>query len=263
MLLTEFDPSKSAIINPGNEEVTGKMPKITVACFSRLTFERMAARLNAVLVDEATFACASLPMLRGEYKGLELGLALTPTGAPACVSMFESVFAMGAETVILFGTCGVLDGSISDCSIIIPTSALRDEGTSFHYAPASDEIKVNPRYTDLFTQILDEHGARYTVGKTWSTDGFFRETRKKTEDRRRAGCICVDMECSAMAALAAFREKEVFQFFYAADNLAAEEWDRRSLANDANADEKDKIALLACELARAIDSAKNTEKTVV
>ena len=259
MLLAEFDPTCTAIINPQREETEGTLPKIVVSCFSRQTFDRMAARLNARPVSVVSFACADLPLMRGEYEGVELGLALAPTGAPACVSLFESVFTMGAETVILFGTCGVLDGTISDCSVIIPTSALRDEGTSFHYAPASDEIEVNPRYTALFARILDQRGARYTMGKTWSTDGFFRETRAKTEKRREAGCVCVDMECSAMAALAAFRKKEVFQFFYAADNLAAEEWDRRSLANDAKLDEKDRIALLACELARAISLEKQAE----
>ena len=259
MILTEFDPSRTAIINPEHEDLQGTLPKVVVSCFSRLTFDRMAARLNARLVDVVSFACADLPLMRGEFEGVELGLALAPTGAPACVSLFESVFTMGAETVILFGTCGVLDGAISDCSVIVPTSAMRDEGTSFHYAPASDEIQVNPRYTGLFARILDRHGARYTMGKTWSTDGFFRETRAKTENRRRAGCVCVDMECSSMAALAAFRRKEVFQFFYAADNLAAEEWDRRSLANDAKMDEKDRIASLACELAHAISLEKRAE----
>ena len=42
---------------------------------------------------------------------------------------------------------------------------------------------------------------------------------------------------------------EVFQFFYAADNLECEEWDVRSLANEDNPLEKDRIALLAMELA--------------
>ena len=61
--------------------------------------------------------------------------------------------------------------------------------------------------------------------------------------------MCVDMECSAMAALAQFREKDVFQFFYAADNLDAEQWDKRSLSNDDRLEDKDRVAQLALELA--------------
>lgn len=98
-------------------------------------------------------------------------------------------------------------------------------------------------------EILNNHKCTYTVGKVWTTDGIYRETREKVNRRKDNGCICVDMECSAVAALADFREKDVFHFFYAADNLDNEEWDARSLANSANVLEKDRIALLAMELA--------------
>lgn len=42
------------------------------------------------------------------------------------------------------------------------------------------------------------------------------------------------MECSAVAAFAQFREKDIFHFFYAADNLDSEVWDARSISNQAN-----------------------------
>ncbi len=52
-----------------------------------------------------------------------------------------------------------------------------------------------------------------------------------------------------MAAMAHFRGKEVLQFFYAADNLAAAQWDKRSLGNEDRLADKDKIAYLAMEMA--------------
>jgi len=67
--------------------------------------------------------------------------------------------------------------------------------------------------------------------------------------RKEQGCICVDMKCSANAAVAAFRGKELLQFFYAADNLDAEKWDARSLRNTDKLDEKDRVAMLALEAA--------------
>ncbi|MDO7205775.1 hypothetical protein Q5M85_18470 [Paraclostridium bifermentans] len=82
---------------------------------------------------------------------------------------------MGAEKLIVFGTCGVLDSSIDDCSIIIPNKAMRDEGTSFHYAPHSNEIDVNPKYVDVFENILDHYNLKYHIGKVWTTDGIYRE----------------------------------------------------------------------------------------
>lgn len=83
---------------------------------------------------------------------------------------------------------------------------------------ASDEIEVNKKYINEFVEILKEFNCHYTIGKVWTTDGIYRETRGKVNSRKQSGCICVDMECSAVAALVDFREKEVFQFFYAADN---------------------------------------------
>ena len=159
---------------------------------------------------------------------------------------------MGIKKAVVFGTCGVLEKNIEDCSIIIPDSAVRDEGTGYHYVPASDEIEVNQKYLGLFTDMLEEMQIHYMVGKVWTTDAFYRETPAKVKRRKEMGCICVDMECSANAAVAEFREKDLVQFFYAADNLDAEKWDKRSLSNQARIEDKDRIAAIALELATRI-----------
>ena len=83
----------------------------------------------------------------------------------------------------------------------------------------------------------------------WTTDAPYRETIDKMKRRKAAGAICVDMECSAVAALAAFREFDLCHFFYAADHLSEGNWDARNLMNHADLDEKDKVALLALEFA--------------
>ena len=57
--------------------------------------------------------------------------------------------------------------------------------------------------------------------------------------RKAQGAIAVDMECSAIAALADFRNINHFQFFYSADNLDTESWDPRTLANDDDLETKD------------------------
>lgn len=92
------------------------------------------------------------------------------------------------KKLILFGSCGVLDKNIKQTSIIIPDSAIRGEGTSFHYVPASDEISVNEKYGKLFEGFLKEIGINYTKGKVWTTDAFYRETKDKTERRKKTGC---------------------------------------------------------------------------
>lgn len=253
MILEEFDESKSAVINAFDiiKPIEG-FPKIAVSCFARVTFDRLVQELKGVKIASIGIANMQIPVYKVSYEGVEVALFMSYVGAAGCIAILEDVFAMGVEKLIIFGTCGVLDSSIEDCSVIIPNMAIRDEGTSFHYAPPSDEIAVNPKYVDTFTQILDKHKLKYNIGKVWTTDGIYRETRHKVKVRKSQGCICVDMECSAVAALAQFREKDIFHFFYAADNLDNEVWDERSLSNDANPLEKDRIATLAMELALCI-----------
>lgn len=257
MILQEFDPVSAELIDvrkhhPPMEE----MPKVMVSCFASVTFERMLQGLNAVPIAQSKSANMVYPIYRAEVDGLPLAFQMAAVGAPCCVASLDECFARGVETVVLFGNCGVLDRNIADCSIIIPTSAMRDEGTSFHYAPPSDEIAVNPRYTQLFEQLLRERGISFTSGKCWTTDAFYRENYDRMRRRKAAGCVCVDMECSAVAAMAQFRQKEVFQFFYAADNLDAEKWDERSLSQHSLVEEKDRVAQLALDMALRVAKRK-------
>jgi len=250
MLLHEFDSNPAAMLNPTNNHspIPG-CPKVAVSCFERHTYNRMVERLEVEEIARASCATIEIPLYRTQYQGREIALFQSYVGASACVGMMEDFFAFGVEKVVLFGSCGVLDKSIGNCGIIVPTTALRDEGTSFHYAPPGDEIPVNPKYREEFAAILTSHHCTWAEGKVWTTDGIYRETAEKVRRRKAQGCICVDMECSAVAALAQFRGKEVFQFFHGADSLDGEAWDRRGLGSKHDLTEKDKIAQLALELA--------------
>jgi len=260
MLLHEFDPAETAIFNPNMvfDPVPG-MPKVAVSCFSYVTFDRMLALFpDAEQIAELKCACQRYPVYKVKYRDVELALYMSAVGAPPCVGSQEEIYALGAECLVLFGTCGVLDRNIADCAVILPTSALRDEGTSYHYAPPSDEIAVNLHHAELFRALLAELHVSCVTGKVWTTDSMYRETREKAARRKAAGCVCVDMECASVAAVAQFRRKEALHFFYAADNLDAEEWDERSLSNHAKLDEKDRIAMIALEAARRIAIQKTT-----
>lgn len=254
MILEQFDSSKSAIINPWDilKPVEG-IPKVAIACYAHTTFERIIRELDAQIIAQSSWANGVSLIYKARYKNKDIAIFMLTVGAPMSAAMLEDVYQMGVETVIVFGTCGVLDGGIKDCSIIIPDRAVRDEGTSYHYAPASDEIIVNAGYFHELKSLLDELQVKYTVGKVWSTDAFYRETSDKAKRRKQEGCICVDMECSANAAVARFREKGLVQFFYAADNLDSEQWDVRSLGNYDKLEEKDRIAAVALELASRIE----------
>ena len=254
MILDDFDETINSTFDPYEvENAIDGFPKVGVTCFSKKLFDQLVQRFNCVEIAKNSNGNGKLPVYKFEYKGHSLALFMSRVGAPACIVQYEELFAMGLEKVVVFGTCGVLDSKIDDLAIIIPNAAIRDEGTSYHYMKASDEVKTNPKYVDEFIKLLDEHKYSYTIGKTWTTDAPYRETRNKVLKRKEQGCVCVDMECSAIFALAEFRNKEVFQFFYAADNLDSAKWDQRSLGNEDLLSDKEKIGLLAIEFAIVID----------
>ena len=252
MLLTEFDPTPRAVINPDYIKPVENFPETVVAVFSHQLFASVAAFLEGKRIAQTRDADGDWPIYEVTYRGKQLGFCKAKVGAPACVGQFEEIIAMGARRFILLGNCGVLDKRIEDCGIIIPTKAIRDEGTSYHYAPASDLIDVNTRYIPEFIEVLREFGYPYVQGAAWTTDAFYRETPAKVAARRRMGAVCVEMECAAMQAMCDFRDVEFFQYFYAGDNLDHPQWDPRSLSGHARLSDKEKIALLAFELASRI-----------
>ena len=250
MILEEFDNDRRAIINPEDLiETLPDFPELVVSCFARATFERMLMSFRHEQVATTSMANIEIPIYRIIVKGTPIALFNAPVGASACVAILEDLIAFGMKKLVLFGTCGVLDEAIKETSIIVPQMAIRDEGTSYHYLPASDEIEVNVGLQDFLISFLDENGISHSVGKVWTTDGIYRETAEKLYKRKEAGAICVDMECAAVAALAAVRNIPICHFFYAADHLSEENWDMRNLSNHADLDEKDKVANLAIQIA--------------
>jgi uridine phosphorylase len=224
-----FDPDKEAVLNPRNvcPKIEG-FPKIAVVCFGERVITALHEHYAPILIDAITTS-VSIPIYKIDFHGQEIAVYCSTVGGPATAGLLEEMIAKGCEKFVFFGSCGVLDREISAKSIIVPTAAYRDEGTSYHYAPPSEyiEVKTAPR----LAQILSELQLPHVCGKTWTTDAIFRETRGNMEKRRRDGCLTVEMECASVIAVAAFRNVDVYQFIYAADCLDAEEWDARTLGS--------------------------------
>lgn len=254
MILEEFDSDREAVINPGYFiEKNPDFPETCIAVFPWKTFNSILDKFYTKKIAEIHNVDGAFPVYKIIYNGKPYAFFKARLGAASCAGTFEEIIAMGAKRIILTGNCGVLDKKIESCGIIIPNRAIRDEGFSYHYAPSSDYIDVNKKYIPEFEEILKQHGYCYTIGTTWTTDGFYRETKKKIERRKEMGAICVEMECSAVQAVCDFRNVEFFQYLFAGDNLDAPVWDPRSLSGHLDLDVKEKIVMLAFELAEKIE----------
>jgi uridine phosphorylase len=110
---------------------------------------------------------------------------------------------------------------------MVPRSAVRDEGTSYHYLPPAREVACSPEALAAIQAVLTGRDIPFEEIKTWTTDAFYRETKDKVKARRAEGCVAVEMECAALFAVAAHRKIPVGSLLYAGDDVSGETWDRR------------------------------------
>jgi uridine phosphorylase len=167
------------------------------------------------------------PIWEIAFDGARLAIVHPGVGAPLAAGFLEELIARGCRSFVACGGAGVLVPDVALGHVIVPTSALRDEGTSYHYLPASRRASPSPRAVDAIVRTLERHAVPYVQGATWTTDALYRETRDKLERRVAEGCLTVEMESAAFFAVAAFREVTFGQLLYAGDDLSGEAWDQR------------------------------------
>lgn len=204
-------------------------PKICVSTFSEKIIQKFSSLQNTEKIAELYTANGMTPVYKIRYKNTDIAFYLSRVGAPACVAGFEEVVAMGAKKFVLFGSCGVLDDHKVKENIIIPVSAIRDEGTSYHYIEPSAEMEADARSIQILEQVLKRCGYSYIKGKTWTSDAIYRETIPAIRRRRQEGCLAVEMECASMLAVSQYRKIPFLQFLYGADNLSSDTWEIRDL----------------------------------
>lgn len=231
MLHTDFDPNRTAVINPA--EIIPKletMPENFIGVFSHRIVDEYVRRLHGVEIAHIASCMGDMPIWRCTWPdGTVFAMVCMLVGGPSAASVLEETHAMGAQKFVVFGSCGALDHDVTAGHILVPYAAVRDEGTSYHYLPPAEEIALEPRCVEAVEKALDSLHAPFARTKTWTTDAFYRETRGKVEKRLSQGCAVVEMECASMAAVAQFRGMPFAQFLWAADSLSGETWDKRTL----------------------------------
>lgn len=253
MLLEEFE-NVPAVIEPTDRSLLsgGEICETIILSFNGEVVERIKQMDGVYEGGYLTNLNGKFPWYIYEVDGLKLAVTMATIGASMVVGFLEELKARGFNNFIVLGSCGVLDQSIQADKIILPSSALRDEGTSYHYAPANDEISYDETLLSTMENALNKAGIEYIRTKSWTTDAFYRETAAKVKRRLAAGARVVDMEASAIMAWAQFRQAKVYQFFYTADyvNHYNHEWDARHEERKADAVTFFEIALV---IARELD----------
>ena len=231
--ILEFDTEQAAVLNPTHENLGLTLPKKCVFAFLGSYIDEYAAKTAAKQVSTFMSATKQYPIYITTYKGEEIVLCQAPVGAAPAAQILDWLIGYGVRDIISAGSCGALE-KFPESTFLVPIKALRDEGTSYHYAPPSRFMEINEKARDAIKATILEHGMNIQEVITWSTDGFFRETKEKVAYRKSEGCAVVEMECSALAACAAFRGATWGMILYTADSLAdVDKYDARNWGGNA------------------------------
>lgn len=141
-------------------------------------------------------------------------------GSPHAVGNIEEIIARGGKEFILVGTAG----GLQDFGVFLCEKALRDEGTSYHYIPHRKFSYPHKELTERLEQNLKEFGMKIQRGTTWTIDAPYRETKAEVSHYKKKGISTVEMEASALFALAEFRKVRIAAAFVVSDLLGEEKW---------------------------------------
>ena len=231
--ILEFDDNPQAVIMPNHEGLDLQLPKKCIYAFLEEEIDRYAQEVGAECVGEFISATKTYPVYVMSYKGEEVCLAQAPVGSAPAAQFMDWLIGYGVEQIISTGTCGVL-ADIEENAFLVPVRALRDEGTSYHYAAASRYMDVHVEAISAIEQVLEQLGVPYEEVMTWSTDDFYRETAEKVAYRKEEGCAVVEMECAALAAVAQLRGVVWGELLFTADSLAdLDNYDQRDWGAEA------------------------------
>ena len=226
--ILEFDPNPEAVIEPGHEIKAIDIPEHCVICFFSEVFAKLSQDGTAKVLAELRWENGPHPVYELEVGGRRLAAFHPGVGAPLAAGLLEEVIALGCKKFVSCGGAGVLDRDVAIGQIVVPVSAVRDEGTSYHYLPPGREVNASPDGIAAIERVLKKHRHDYIVAKTWTTDAPYRETPSKVQLRKSEGCLTVEMEAAAFFAVAQFRGVVFAQMLYGGDDVSGDKWDTRS-----------------------------------
>ncbi|NTV91095.1 MAG: nucleoside phosphorylase, partial [Clostridiales bacterium] len=141
--ILEMDTEKQAVIMPKRKNL-GRFPEKCVFAFLEGTTDEYAMKNGSVKIAGFESITKLYPIYKTIYKGEEICFCQAPSGAAPSTQILEFLISHGSKYIVACGSCGALH-DFEENEIIIPSSALRDEGTSYHYVQPSRDIKLDPR----------------------------------------------------------------------------------------------------------------------
>ncbi len=161
-------------------------------------------------------------MLKGK-SGEKVGVFKSYFGAPASTMLLEALIASGVERSLMLGEAGSIAPKCSIGDVFIPTWGIREEGTSHHYYPPEHDVSPTK---DIVEKIENTINIDMKEGGVWTIDAGFRETKGKINNYAHRGVLGVEMECTALMAVAEYRHIDFASIIVITDEVFSDNWIR-------------------------------------
>ncbi|HKM34038.1 MAG TPA: nucleoside phosphorylase [Lachnospiraceae bacterium] len=231
MITDAFDIKTDAVFGPENFYGEKKhLCDICIITFSDLIWNYMIESFEHEYVGTIKCANGVTPAYIFNIEGMKIAGYLSHIGsAMAATDVIDVHWFTGSTKFIMFGSAGSLDSDVTTGKFVIPTEAYREEGMSYQYAAPTDYIEIKNAKSML--SIFEELKLPYVLGKVWTTDAFYRETKGKLKARKNEGCIAVEMELSGVQAVCNFYGLDLYDFLVTGDVLDEAAYDYAGLGN--------------------------------
>ena len=157
--------------------------------------------------------------------GQTVGIVGCAVGAPFAVLIAEELFASGCQLLVSITSAGQITPAGHTPYFVIIDRALRDEGTSYHYAAPSEYGLADPGLVAMAVDAFKRKGLPVAVGSSWTTDAPFRETAEAIEAARSKGVLAVEMEAAALYVFAQAANRQVLCFAHVTNSMGQNEQD--------------------------------------
>ena len=231
--ILDFDLNKKAVIEPGVENLQYKFhEKLLFAFVPDDEIKSFLDKHSHKTLGKFKTVSFRPKVYEVKINNQLITLCQAPVGASASTKFLDWLINYGVKQVLSVGNAGALD-NLPENTMFVPQEAIRGEGTSFYYKEPRKIIALDKNFVRRVENEIKNLGFQYEKGTTWTTDGFFRETPNQVLQAKKLGAKTVEMECSALAACAEFRNISFAQILFTADSLAdMDNYDKRNWGHD-------------------------------
>jgi uridine phosphorylase len=173
----------------------------------------------------ACWACYHSSLFSFQLGSHKIGIVPCIVGSSYAVLVAEQLFVSGCQLLISVTSAGIISIPDNQKQFALITSAVRDEGTSYHYLPPEKPSELNKLLLQRLRFNNENIGLPYFEATSWTTDAPFRETASSISEMKKQSITCVEMEAAALYALAEVKQYNILCFAHLTNSMAQKEGD--------------------------------------